>query len=190
MRVTSFALLLALLSTTAGVAQTGGHIGLYADRPGLSECGLTETPYAVNNIYVAHGMLAEAEAVEFMVAHNWSAIEAGVDYGSNASLGDIYTGVSVWYRGCRPMPRVVATLAFIPIAASPPCEVIFEIVASPVLPSGQIEVVDCDSQTWFATGGQLFVNDDDINCPTWHCGLGPEAGTETTSWGRIKSLYR
>ena len=58
----------------------------------------------------------------------------------------------------------------------------FEVVPDPALASGQIEIVDCSSNVRFANGGILWVNGNDIDC---NC----LPATETSSWGKIKSLY-
>lgn len=164
-------------------AQSGGHIGLYSDNPGFSDCFLQEALFVNNYIYAVHTLLPEANTSQFMVTHNWTAIAGAVTYFSNLNLGDIYTGVTITYVGCKPLPHALATMAWIPIAATPPCTVLFEVVPDPALASGQIEAVDCSANVLFATGGKLYVNGNDVDCPC-------EVGTEESSWSKIKALYQ
>jgi hypothetical protein len=164
-------------------AQSGGNIGLYSDDPGWSDCFLQEALYVNNYIYVVHNLLPEANTSQFMVEHNWTAILGATDYVGNLNLGDPYTGVTITYVGCKPLPYLLCKLAFIPVAPTPPCTVQFDVVADPALASGQIEVVDCASAVLFATGGSLIVNGNINDCPC-------EVATEETNWSKIKALYQ
>jgi hypothetical protein len=175
------ALLLGLFAAPA-LAQTGGSIGLYSDSPGYSDCNLVEALYVTNSIWVVHVLLPEANTSQFMVTHNWTAILGSVFYHGNLNLGDPYTGVTITYVGCKPLPHLLCELQFIPIAATPPCTVYFNVVPDPALPSGQIEVVDCSSNVRYATGGELVVNANE-NCPCFD-------KTEETTWSKLKGLYR
>lgn len=182
MRTAIACVLLVGLFTAPALAQSGGSIGLYADNPGFSDCNLLETLYVTNQIFVVHVLLPEANTSQFMVTHNWTAIQGAVVYHSNLNLGDIYTGVTITYVGCKPLPHLLATLEWIPVAPTPPCTVYFEVVPDPVLPSGQIEVVDCSSNVLFATGAWLVVNGNET-CLCFD-------RTEETTWSQLKALYR
>ena len=103
-----------VMCASLAFAQTGGHIGLYSDEPGYSDCFLQEALFVNNYIYVVHVLAPEANTSQWMVTHNWTAISGAVTYYSNLNLGDVYTGVTVTYVGCKPLPHALATLAFIP----------------------------------------------------------------------------
>lgn len=164
-------------------AQSGGHIGLYSDSPGYSDCFLTEALYLNNSIYVVHSLAVEANTSQFMVQHNWGAIAGATTYGANLNLGDPYTGVTITYVGCKPLPYLLCTLNFIPVAPTPPCTAEFQVVPDPVLVSGVIEVVDCDTNVLPGTGGTLIVNGNADDCPC-------DNATQETSWSKIKALYQ
>lgn len=176
---------------TGKARQSGGHIGVYSDNPGFSDCELYEVLYATNSFYIVHVLLPEANTAQFMVVHNWdNAVVGSVDYYGNLQLGDMYTGVTVTYVGCKPLPHLLARLDFIPVSPTPDCTFV-RVLPDPSLPSGQVEVVDCMSNVLHATGGYACVNTPQC-C---ECGQVPEhcelpVATRETTWGAIKALYR
>lgn len=163
-------------------AQSGGHIGIYSDTPGYSDCNLSEALYVTNLVYVVHNTAAEGNTSQFMVAKTWGALDGAVSYGTNLNLGEFFTGVTITYVGCKPLPHLLGTIGSIPVAPTAPCTVAFEVVPDPALASGQIEVIDCSTNTLFATGGKLTVAGD-ASCP---CVI----ATEESSWSKIKALYQ
>jgi hypothetical protein len=183
MRTAIVAAVLAVCLTNPLHAQSGGHIGVYADNPGFSACHLQEALYVTNSIWVVHTLIAEANTSQFMVTHDWTAIVGSVFYHGNLNLGDPYTGVTITYVGCKPLPHLLCELQFIPIAPTPPCGATFNVVPDPALPSGQIEVVDCSSNVLFATGGIMYINGNGIDCSC-------EPATEQSTWSRLKALYQ
>lgn len=192
MRITAIALAIALSAGTASAQGYGGHIGLYSDSPGYSDCNLTEAIYVTNSIYVVHTVVAQAYTAQFAVIHNWdNTIVGSVSYEGNLAVGDIYEGVTVTYIGCQPLPHLLAVLRFIPLSPTPECTFLV-VVPDPAVASGQIEVVDCDSNVLYATGGYAC-----INMPLC-CVIGggiPDycelpVATEATTWGQVKALYR
>lgn len=182
-----------LLAAGGAAAQSGGHIGLYSD-VSYSDCNLTEQVLQNNSVYVVHDLAASANTSQFKVDNHWGAIVSDVSYGTNLYLGDIFSGVTVTYVGCKSLPYLVATITFIPVQATTPCYAM-EVVADPGLPSGQIEVVDCHSTIYYADGGILCVNIPGcclINSAQKNVSLGDctPVGAEATTWGGIKALYR
>lgn len=181
-----------VMCSSLAFAQNGGHIGIYSDAPGYTDCNLVEAPGAPNLVYVVHNTAAQANTSQFKVDNNWGAFQAGENSGGNLFIAStlantIYDGGTITYVGCKPLPHLLVTLTLIPFVPSGPCPGglagALAVVPDPVLPSGQIEVVDCDGSTvWFATGGVLSVNDDG-NC---QCVV----ATEETSWSRIKAMYQ
>lgn len=191
---TSVIICAVLLLAGGALAQSGGSIGLYSDNPGFSDCNLVETVGVVNSIYVVHVLMPEATSCRFRVVHNWhQATVLSTDYHTNLTSGNIYTGTTITYPGCEPLPYLVATLQLLPTAPAPPCQVYLYAVPDPAAASGQIEVVDCGGTTWFATVGGLTVNGNEVDCPCFLIGEYPLpdwVATEATTWGAVKSLYR
>jgi hypothetical protein len=173
-----------VMCASLAMAQTGGHIGLYSDTPGYSDCNLNEALYANNTVYVVHTTAAEGNTSQFMVTKTWAALAGAVSYFSNLTLGDIFTGITITYVGCKPLPHALASITSIPLAATPACTVAFTVVPDPVLVSGQIEVIDCSNNVLTATGGFLTVNGNGLDCP---CVI---VSTEESSWSQIKALYQ
>jgi hypothetical protein len=182
--------LFVLASFQPALGQSGGHIGIFSDNPGFSECDLHEVVGVPNFAYVVHTNTYEASESQFKVQDNWGAFRAGEFYGGNLFLGSteshsIYDGGWFVYVGCKPMPHLIVTLQIIPFLPTPSCLATLEVVPDPILPSGQIEVVDCESTVRFATGGTLYVNPD----PFRWCRC-PLIATEESTWSRVKALYR
>jgi hypothetical protein len=180
-------LLLALaivMSASFAFAQPGGHIGLYSDSPGYSDCNLNEAVYVTNNVYVVHTLAATGNTAQFMIQNNWPGPLAGaINWGSNLTLGNPYTGIAVTYVGCKVLPYLLGTMGFIPLAISPPCTATMQVVADPAVSSGSVEVVDCSSVVQLASGGLLTINGNSLDCPCI-------VGTEETNWSKIKALYQ
>jgi hypothetical protein len=167
-------------------AQSGGHIGVYSDSPGYSDCNLVPALYAPNNVYVVHTMLPEANTATFRIQDDWASasIIRGAPVINGLTLGDLFTGITVTYGGCQALPYLIATIPYTPIAATPECFYALEVLPSPTVGSGQIEIVLCDgSTTVFATGGKLTVNGNET-CPCL------EVATQETNWSKIKALYQ
>jgi hypothetical protein len=52
--------LVLLVVPTFAVAQSGGHISVYSDGPGWSDCNLVEVVMNLNHAYVVHSLVSEA----------------------------------------------------------------------------------------------------------------------------------
>jgi len=174
-----------VMSASLAFAQYGGQVSLYSDQA-YSNCNLTEALFVSNTVYVVHDMAASGNTAQFKVVNNWPGPIAGaISWGTNLTLGDVYTGITVTYVGCKALPYLLGTMGFIPIAATPPCTATLQVVADPAVASGSVEVVDCSSNVLLATGGLLTINGNPTDCPCVQ-----EIATEQSNWSRIKNLYR
>jgi len=174
---------------------TGFYI--YADYPERL-CIFTPVVFGLNSLYIVHAdwhdPTATATAVQFKVEYYWpEAIQSGVYFPDNLTLGDIFTGIVVGYAGCKPLPRLVARMDFIPTLAAPLCSRYVRIVPDPAVASGQIEVVDCDAYVQWAWGYTMTFPGSWSECPVcagpceWCGGSVP---VESSTWGRVKALYQ
>lgn len=171
-----------------------GYISI-SSYPSSPHCVLMETPYTFNTIYVVHTLNhTGVNTVQFKIRHNWSEpLLWEVNYIRNLHIGNIFTGVTVTYVGCKTQPHLIVQMTFLVLSPTPGCRV-FEVVPDPAVASGEIEVVDCNYNVLYATGGFLCVNEPDCWCvseyydPPAHCQ--PPVSTEETTWGSIKALYR
>jgi hypothetical protein len=183
-----------LLAANCALAQDpGGVLASYGD-PSFLDCNLVETVGSVNTVYIVHCCRAEAAGCRFRVVHNWhQATVLATDYHSNSATGDVYTGVTVDYPGCQPLPHLVATLRFMTTSPTPECEVLLFVIPDPSAESGEIEATDCSGTTLIQAGGGTTVNGHPANCPCMWLDEFPYpdwVGAEQTTWGRVKSLYR
>lgn len=171
-----------VMSASMAFAQQG-HIGLYSDNPGWSNCNLNEALYASNYVYVVHNTAVTGNTAQFKIVNSWVGPLAGpVSWGTNLTLGDPYVGITVTYVGCKNLPYLLGSLAFIPLAPTPACTAYLEVVADPLVVSGSVETVGCDFTVYLSTGGKLTVNGNET-CPCF-------VGTEETNWSKIKALYQ
>lgn len=174
----------------AATAQPGGYIGLFSDAPGYSDCNLVEMLYATNTIYIVHTLASSGNSAQFKIVNGWQGPIAGpINFYSNLTLGDVYTGIAVTYVGCKALPYLLGTLSFIPVTPTPPCTAWFWVVPDPAVESGEIEVVDCNYNRLTASGGNLSVNGT-LQCQYLCGGYGPPVPTDATSWGKVKASYR
>jgi hypothetical protein len=181
-----------MLCAGPALGQDGGHIGIFSDNPGFSDCGLVETLGVLNSVYVVHQMRTDAGTSQFKVDNNWpTAVPGGELYGGNLFIGStpgnsIYEGGSITYGGCKPLPRLLVTLQFFLTQPSPICTYTLWVVPDPTLASGQIEVVDCVGSVLFASAFGLTINTHPSICPVVMC----FDAVEETSWSRVKALYQ
>jgi len=186
MRITAILLLLLALPAAA-LAESGGHIGIYPDVESFNCFDTTPVPFQTKSYYIIHHWALEAKASQFKVEVYWpQAIPGTVEFYDNATLGDIYTGITISYtRGCRTLPDVIARLDFTPLTDAPPCEAYLRVDPDPGSSSGYVEVVNCSDQKLLATGGILFVG-----AGYYEYGCRCLLATESQTWGAIKALYR
>lgn len=203
MRTLALSALLVAALTVPALAQTGGFISVYSDNPTFEDCSLTEVPFGLNIVYVVHKWVPNgARAARFAVSYDWiEAIALTVDFMDNTAMGNIYSDVTVIYPACTNGPHLIATLNFVSTIPTLPCLRFFDVVPGAGAASGNIEVTDCNSSCWFATGGRLIVNANS-ECP---CMVGASSAlqnpfspasqcdpvaAEPSTWGSIKALYR
>lgn len=189
-----------VMSASVVYAQSGGYIGLYSDVTYCS-CNLSmEVPFANYNVYVVHSLAASARASQFELVPDIVGAPlslSAVDFGSNPTLGDLFTGITVYYAGCKALPWLVATITWFYYGTSAPkCTYGMRVEADSGAASGYVESLDCSSVTQIASGGYLSFWGDPSECPCSTCLPSCAAGgescvvaTEQTSWSRIKSLY-
>lgn len=166
-----------------------GHITPYADAAGTSQ--IIENPQGVVHIYfiVTHGPgLVPTYGCQFS-APKPSCFDAefiGEEYYSAQYFGNTQTGLAIVFGSCSgswPTQVLLArTTYYVGEGYSGATGCCFWwVVPSPSAPSGTIEFVDCNDTLVIGYGGTLVFNPDDNYC----------AGVpvESTTWGKVKSLY-
>jgi len=179
-----------VLSASLVYAQPGGEIGLFSD-VGYSDCNLAPAaPYSNYNVYIVHVLATSANSSQFKITKNITGAllnQGTITFGTNLTLGDLFTGITVTYVGCKPLPYLIGTIPYFYYGtpgADPVCTYSLLVEADPGAETGQVESVDCAGVKQVAVGGTLTFWGDPVDCP---CQL---VSTQESSWSKIKSLYR
>jgi hypothetical protein len=187
MKPLAIALVIVALAGTTALAQYGGYIAPFYDAAGTC-CIMYENVGAVNTVYFVHTDVAEAEAARFMVMNNWlNAIVLGPGVYAGPYTGNIFTGITVGYGGCQPLPVVVAAIDFYVASPSFTSEYLLPVVPDPAAASGNIEVSDCADTVHFAYGGHMYIGIDYIPMGCLGC---LTVSAQENTWGKIKAMYR
>ena len=173
--------LVLMLSASMAFAQAGS-IGIFSD-PGGSSCNLLDTAPGLLNLYVVHALTPAATASQWAAPQ--PACMVGASYLSDTgifpvTIGNSQTGVAVGYGACLSSPIHCLTINFFGSGLSQAC-CYYGVVPDPSLPSGDIEVVDCDKNLLVATGGGGILNPD----ATCQC----DVPAQDTTWGKVKSIF-
>ena len=175
-------LTIAMLCVASLVFAQGGSIGVFGDAGG-TDCNIIDAAPGLLSVYVVHVNVPGATASQFYAPT--PACMVGATYLSDGApfavtIGSSQTGVAIGYGACYTGPIHVLTINYFGGGASMAC-CYFEFLPDPLVPSGQIEVVDCIEGLLFATGGIGIVNAD-ASC---QCNV----PTQDTTWGKVKSLF-
>jgi hypothetical protein len=172
----------ALLAAGTAFGQAGS-IGLFADTYGTSCSMYDQTPGLVG-VYAVHIGAPGAVACQFRVEDGpgmnmmWLSDTA---WGIWIGCSHCPEGIAIPYGICLSSPIHVLTMNYFAQMISEDCSWI-RVVPSETLPSGEIEVFDCNDTLLYATGGTLIVNPtDDCQC---------DVPAEASTWGKIKEMYQ
>ena len=179
-------LLATILVCVSGLAvgqPNPGSIGIFTDQL-ATDCNIIDGSMGLKSVYIIHVGTNGATASMWKLD-----VDPGVtmQYVGETSpfqtiIGDTQNGISIAYASCLSGQFLVATVNYFAQGTSTACAYM-SIVPNPAAPSGNVEIVNCSFQKHeLPKGGQAIVNPDG----TCQCNV----GTQTTSWGSIKSLYR
>jgi len=178
-------LLLGLFATSLVHAQTTEKIALYADRAG-TDCSISDTGEQSIFVYMIHVGTGTRAASEFRAPKPdcWAgATFAGDDwnysvvYASGNSQG---LDVTLLYNACLPLPIYLGRMIFDTTGAAQAC------CTYPVLPSvyyTTLVSLNCSGFYEYFSGESAIIN------PNGHCPCQQPLAAESTTWGRVKSLY-
>jgi hypothetical protein len=166
-----------LMSTAVSVSGMGfrlfsdaAHTSIYAD----------DSAPGTLTVYVVHESFAEG-ATGSIFRIRGSAGFTGVWLSESSPFGTVGTstdGIAMLYPECLFGSAQVLQVNYMLFGTSDECATL-QVVNHPSQPEGIIEIPTCDDLI-LAFGGTLTIN------PTQACAL----KTESTSWGKIKALYR
>jgi hypothetical protein len=173
---------LIIVASASLVFAQGGFIGLFGD-PGGTDCNLWDNVPGLCSYYAVHVAHAGASACQF--AAPAPGCYLGLWLSDTAmfpvTIGNSQTGVAIGYGACLAAPVAVLAINYFCQALTPPC-CVYRVQPDPNVPSGQIEMVDCNNLLWPA-GDLCAVVNPTADCPCW------ATPTEESTWGRVKSLY-
>ena len=162
-----------------------GVIGVFSDVQ-ATNCNVNDRAPGVITLYVVHVLTAGATASQFgapVPSCMTGAVYLGETTPFPVVLGNTqgHDGVVIGYGGCRSGTIHLLTLVIMGQGTSQNC-CEFPVVAAPSLPSGRIEVPDCNYEMTYAAGAAAVVN------PTPACACG-SVRAEDMTWGHIKAIY-
>ena len=166
-----------LMFATMAYAQNGS-IGIFASDAGTS-CNIAITSPLLY-VYFVHVNAVAATSSQWAAPHPpcMSATRLA-DFPPWEVMGDTETGVAIGYGSCKTGTFLLMSSLYHVTAAEPCCY--WSVVADPHVASGKIEIVDCDFEMTYGTGGQGIVNAaESCNC---------NVPNEDTTWGQVKALY-
>ena len=172
----------AFLCVAVSAHAQGGWIALFSDANGL-DCDLHDNTPGLCTYYVLHIGTPGATASQFAAPR--PSCHMGAYLSDTAvfpvTIGNSQTGVAIGYGACFASPIHILSISFFCQGLTPEC-CFYDVVPDPNVPSGQIEVVDCNENLSYGLGGTSPVNPNEWCC----CMCTP---VEDSTWGRVKSLY-
>ncbi|UCH83869.1 MAG: BACON domain-containing protein, partial [Candidatus Latescibacterota bacterium] len=165
---------------------TGGIVGLYAD-PAGTDCNFYYSGAGLVSVYVVHTYTDGATALQFSapIPDCWTnAVFLSDTDVYPVTIGSSQTGKALGYGVCiSPMVQATTINYFVQGPPQQTC-CIYPVLPDPNVPSGQIEMVDCNNTIRYAVGGYAVLYPD-ASCM---CERG-NVKVEESTWGRVKALY-
>jgi hypothetical protein len=161
-------------------------LGIYDDNMGTN-CNIVTTAPGLKSVYVLHTRTDGATACQFSAPKPpcWTnAVYLSDTDLFPVTIGNSQTGKSLGYGTCRVgTVYLIAINYFIQGAPAQFC-CPYPVLPDPQVPSGRIEIVNCDFITLYGYGATAVVNPD-ASCPC----ESPPVRVEESTWGRVKALY-
>ena len=173
-------LTVALVFASSMAFAQAGSIGIFGDAAG-TDCNLADVVPGLTPYYIVH-VNAVATASQFSAPTPACYLGTYLSDGAvfPVTIGNSQTGVAIGYGLCQAGNVHVLTINFFTNGLTGPC-CYYPILPDPVVTSGKIEVVDCNNNLLFASGGEGIVNaDGSCQC---------DVPVEDSTWGQVKALY-
>ncbi|UCG51714.1 MAG: hypothetical protein JSW58_16265 [Candidatus Latescibacterota bacterium] len=157
-----------------------GSIGLFSDVTG-TDCNLYDQQQGLCSFHIVHVMSPGATACQFS-APQPACLQATYlsDTFPIMVVGNTQTGVAIGYGACVSSPIHVGDINYFCQGLTASC-CYYPVLPDPNIPSGQIDVMDCNLNLVYATGGVGIINPDE-SC---EC----DVAVEDSTWGAVKALY-
>jgi len=171
---------------TANPVPGGGPISAYADPAGTDMCLYdlgegTLTVYIVQDFYWQDPPTASACAFAAPKPMCLAGTYLG-EWSPFPTMGNSQVGITVVYPECRTGdPFLILTIQY-QVHGATPYSCLYWVVGDPAEPSGHVVILDCDGMAHTVGDGAGMINGYGFTCDP--------VGTETSTWGRVKGLYR
>jgi hypothetical protein len=187
-RTSSLLLIAAITAANAGAARAFlGPISIFSDTGGTN-CLVTDHQPGMISLYIVQRYSSGAVASQFRVETSDGFTGVYVSHSvapGFLDLGSPPDDYSVSYSGCVTGDFLVATLIYQGFGTSAACSHI-EIRPAPTSPvPGEIAIVDCSSNLVAGTTFGPAVVNYQGECLVWCIGA-----VESSTWGKIKAMYR
>jgi hypothetical protein len=153
----------------------GDRLVIFSDE-GLTDSTLTDDAPRTVSLYVVHRNFDYGTGVRFATAADPGFTGVWLsETSSHYTMGKSTTDISVSYGLCRPSPVVVLTMVYQMFGTSESCSKLS------IAPAAGFSDAVC-----FSHGGCFYEN----ACQTGALHVNCPVATESTTWGRVKALYR
>ncbi|UCG53347.1 MAG: hypothetical protein JSW58_07280 [Candidatus Latescibacterota bacterium] len=178
---TVFVVVVATVIFALPAAGQPGSIGIFAD-PGGTDCNLPDTQSGLTSYHIVHVNTPGAVAAQFYAPQPpcLDAMYLSDTFVYALYWGNSQTGIAVSYGTCLSSPIYICAINYFTQGLTEPC-CYYPVLPDPAAPSGRIEVVDCNHETVYATGGTGIVNSN-LSCTC-------DVPTKYSTWGKVKALY-
>jgi hypothetical protein len=161
---------------------SGGTIAVFSDLAG-TDCNIEVSASSIFVVYFFHIWHQGVRGVEFSapIPPCLGVVHIG-ENSDFAKIGDTLSGVVIQYGECLPAPINSLRVTYFANTLTENC-CYWPALAAPDEPSGEIRVLDCESNVVYGTGGRAIAN------PDGTCMCNFPVPVEQTTWGGIKALY-
>ncbi len=197
-----------LLALSVGVVfAQGGSITLSAIPDQPFDCDIIDFAPGLVTVYLIHMYTPGAMGARFMVEYGADVAMTylGEEMNYVVESGNALTGITVCYEACLSSPIVIGEILYFGHGLSAPCSYMS---VEPHPEASWLEVLDCEMNVVYGTGGIAIVNSDGgCYCdlpPVYPSAPGNDRGTSSKTsnppfcatvpvhqspWGQIKALY-
>jgi hypothetical protein len=175
-----------MLSASMAFAQMGaGEVGIYADLAGTN-CQMSDVAPGLCTYYVVHVWSPGATAVQYSAPQPACLLASYLSDTAQfpVTIGSSQTGVAIGYGACLASPITTLFINYFCQGLTGTC-CEYPVLPDPNVPSGTIEVVDCDQALLTDVVGLPGM----VNGTIEDCNCDPTLATEESTWGKVKAIY-
>ena len=183
-RLCFFVFILMTAKGSAAQATIGGRLLLFSDES-LSECALSDDGPQVADIFVVHDHSLDTRLIRFrlIASQGFTGTWLGdvLPSGITEGLGDSKTGIQLTYASCPEQPQIILRVKYQMLGTSSVCS---SVRTAEYPGTSFIEMMSCHFDNWPVDADTLYVN------PNETCPCATSVAVRSSTWGRVKALYR